>query len=196
MNNFIFFYSHKPNSYKINKERCIFSQWYQKSFIGYVDGIYKIHDISDNIKYLIDNKNYNCREQYMMSMKCLLFINKHKNNINIFNDILNCKKQGDIKKLGRQIKGFDNNIWDKWKYKIVVNGNYYQFCYNISDNKMYHILLSTNNKILVEASKYDNIWGIGFSEKDALNNINNWGNNLLGKALMEVRKYLRQTVNN
>ena len=54
------------------------------------------------------------------------------------------------------------------------------------------ILFSTNNKILVEASPYDTIWGIG-QNADAINSKDphNWkGENLLGFALMEVRDLL------
>ena len=59
-------------------------------------------------------------------------------------------------------------------------------------------LLATNNKILVEASLYDKIWGIGYSEKDVLNlSKDDWNKvlqerNLLGKALMEVRNNFKK----
>ena len=48
-----------------------------------------------------------------------------------------------------------------------------------------------NHKHFVEASPFDRIWGIGCSEKSALDNQSNWrGLNLLGRALDEVRKNL------
>jgi len=54
------------------------------------------------------------------------------------------------------------------------------------------ILLSTGNKTIVEASPFDTIWGIGLHWKDdKVLDEKNWnGQNLLGKALMEVRKRL------
>jgi len=57
---------------------------------------------------------------------------------------------------------------------------------------MKHILLETQNKIIVEASPYDKIWGVALSENDkTINNPNNWkGENLLGFSLMEVRDML------
>ena len=61
----------------------------------------------------------------------------------------------------------------------------------MSELKAY--LLSTGNKIIVEASPYDKIWGIGLG-KDDTDSINpeKWnGLNLLGFALMEVRDELR-----
>ena len=55
-------------------------------------------------------------------------------------------------------------------------------------------ILSTGSKILVEASPYDKIWGIGMSASDEnVTNPSLWqGQNLLGIALMEVRETLRQ----
>ena len=54
-------------------------------------------------------------------------------------------------------------------------------------------LLSTDDAILVEASPYDTIWGIGMDRETALNSkVEDWkGENLLGCALMEVRDWLK-----
>ncbi|HPV25483.1 MAG TPA: NADAR family protein, partial [Casimicrobium sp.] len=53
-------------------------------------------------------------------------------------------------------------------------------------------LLSTNHRVLVEASPVDRIWGIGLSATDSgADNPNLWnGLNLLGFALMSVRARL------
>ena len=57
-------------------------------------------------------------------------------------------------------------------------------------------LLNTNNKILCEASPFDNIWGCGFDSKDdKILDMNNWtGMNLLGQCLMTVRSVIREAV--
>lgn len=52
-------------------------------------------------------------------------------------------------------------------------------------------LLSTGNREIVEASPVDNIWGIGFSSDNAMENVDKWGQNLLGKTLMKVRTILK-----
>lgn len=61
-----------------------------------------------------------------------------------------------------------------------------------------NILISTKDSILVEASPYDKIWGIGMSANNE--NIENsllWrGLNLLGFALMEVRDELIRVCQN
>ena len=68
---------------------------------------------------------------------------------------------------------------------IVVTGNLYKF---MDNEGLKLFLLSTRDKILVEASPYDTIWGIGMKEEPDCHNIRLWkGENLLGFALMEVR---------
>ena len=54
-------------------------------------------------------------------------------------------------------------------------------------------IVDTGDKILVEASPYDRIWGIGLSatHPDAKNPAKWKGENLLGKVLMDVRNELR-----
>jgi ribA/ribD-fused uncharacterized protein len=56
------------------------------------------------------------------------------------------------------------------------------------------MLLSTGEKYLVEAAGNDRIWGIGFNSKDAIANINSWGQNLLGKTLIEIRTELKNKI--
>ena len=55
-------------------------------------------------------------------------------------------------------------------------------------------LLDTGNLVLVEPSARDKVWGVGLAENDPLiENEKNWkGQNLLGKALMDIRAELRQ----
>lgn len=61
------------------------------------------------------------------------------------------------------------------------------------DPELKKILLATGDRIIVEASPYDCIWGVGLSEEDDDLYNGNWnGQNLLGKALMEVREKLNK----
>jgi len=55
-------------------------------------------------------------------------------------------------------------------------------------------LLNTGDRVIVEASPYDRIWGIGMATTDAnAENPARWkGLNLLGFALMEVRERLKE----
>ena len=74
--------------------------------------------------------------------------------------ILKCSDPKQIKALGRKVRGFDQKVWDKFKYAIVLNGNWCKFSQN---RDLREFLLSTGDSVLVEASPYDNIWGIRLS---------------------------------
>lgn len=94
------------------------------------------------------------------------------------------------KAIGRRIENFNAEEWAKVSYEIMVAVNYAKYSQN---PRLKRTLLSTENKTIVEASPYDKIWGIGLHwEDDACLDEKNWdGQNLLGKALMEVREKLR-----
>jgi hypothetical protein len=89
------------------------------------------------------------------------------------------------------IKGFNEDVWVKYRYEIVRRGNMAKFGQNLT---LRDFLLSTKNRILVEASPVDPVWGIGLSqENEHCQNPLKWkGLNLLGFALMEVRDTLAQ----
>jgi ribA/ribD-fused uncharacterized protein len=136
--------------------------------------------------FTVNGHSYICAEQYMMGQKALLF-----NDQETFDRILFATHPQKIKALGRQVRNFDAAIWDNVKYSIVLNGNFYKFSQN---REMWEILKSTGDKIIVEASPLDTIWGIGMSEEDVnVSNPHCWkGENLLGFALMEVREQLTE----
>lgn len=92
------------------------------------------------------------------------------------------------KALGRKVNGFWDGDWNEVREKVVEEGNIAKFMQN---GMLKVILLETGSKHLVEASKTDSIWGIGFYEDTALTNESNWGLNLLGKGLDRVRERIR-----
>lgn len=94
-----------------------------------------------------------------------------------------------IKQLGRQVPNFDDSVWHEHRYKIVVRGNYLKFTQNLD---LKELLLKTGDRELVEASPRDKIWGVGFGKENAGARRADWGLNLLGKALMEVRGKIRE----
>ena len=104
--------------------------------------------------------------------------------------ILQMSDPKKMKILGRQIKNFNQELWDKHKFDIVKQGNLLKFTLV---KELKEDLLKTDNKIIVEAAFYDKIWGIGLNETDAIKTpVNQWpGENLLGKAIMEVRQEIK-----
>lgn len=143
-----------------------FSQWYPSKF-------------KDDI-----GREFTCCEQWMMYCKAERF-----DEPDIMEKILATNDPKEMKKLGREIKNFDKEIWDKLAYDIVVIGNIMKFAQN---PELWEILKKTEGKILVEAADYDSIWGIGLKAEDAINlSEQDWkGLNKLGKALMETRNFL------
>ena len=109
--------------------------------------------------------------------------------------ILKTPSPSQCKKLGRIVVNFKADVWLREGYVIMIAINIAKFSQNL---KLKAILLSTEDKILVEASPYDTIWGIGlYHEDDKVLDEKNWkGQNLLGKALMEVREKLKDKTDN
>ena len=130
-------------------------------------------------------RSYNCAEQYMMAHKALTFGDRET-----FAQIMAAEDPKTCKALGRRVKPFDSAVWDRAKSDVVVRGNLAKFGQN---PELRAFLEGTGDAVLVEASPWDRIWGIGIGKEDPrVKNPAEWqGQNLLGFALMEVRDSLR-----
>jgi len=133
-----------------------------------------------------NGQHYFTSEQYFMAKKALIF-----NDTNIYNKVLQTREPLTCKRLGKQVKNFTPTIWDQHKYQIMVQACTLKFSQNPD---ILNDLLNTQSKVLVEASPFDTIWGIGLKwDDDRVLNQQNWlGQNLLGKALMDVRNNLKK----
>jgi ribA/ribD-fused uncharacterized protein len=100
--NYVFFWK----TDKENLSTGCFSQWQESNFS-------------------VDGYNYTCAEQYMMGQKAQIF-----NDDETFEKILSTVHPKEIKELGRMVKCFNVKTWDKLKYSIVLNGNFYKFIQN------------------------------------------------------------------
>lgn len=161
---FLFFWGHHPKFPKVGKE-CL-SQWYPAPFV-------------------VGEETLPTAEHYMMVAKARLFGDEAA-----ASQMLATVDPAEVKKLGRMVVGFEAGKWAKAAYDVVVAGNLAKFKRH---STLREFLLSTGDKVLVEASPSDTIWGIGLSEQSELaEDPRYWrGENLLGFALMEVRELLR-----
>lgn len=146
------------------------SQWYE----------YAMRDESDS------SIVYPTAEHYMMYQKAKLFGDDKIAREVIAGTELHPRK---IKNLGRKVKGFDETTWVAERERIVEDGTWLKMTRPAHDGQvnLAELLLATGDRELVEASPYDQVWGVGFRAKDAEENRERWGMNLLGKALKAVR---------
>uniref|UniRef100_A0A6B2LN51 NADAR domain-containing protein n=1 Tax=Arcella intermedia TaxID=1963864 RepID=A0A6B2LN51_9EUKA len=135
--------------------------------------------------FTVDGVEYNCCEQYMMAGKARLFKDEDMEIL-----ILGEYSPHSQKALGQKVRNFDQATWDANCRKIVEKGNLAKFQQN---PELKEKLLATGDKILVEASPYDKIWGIGIEghHPDARNPKKWRGKNYLGQCLMAVRTTLK-----
>jgi len=119
----------------------------------------------------------------MFARKAILF-----NDMESYRKIMESNSPREQQKLGRLVKNFDQKIWDANKVGIVTLGNIFKFSQN---EELKQILLSTKGTILVEASPFDKIWGVGLGVEDPnITNMSKWkGENLLGYILTNVRDF-------
>ncbi len=105
--------------------------------------------------------------------------------------ILKTPEPRENKALGRNVKDFDVKRWSEVSYQIMIDVNLAKYDQNLI---LKDAILSTEDKTIVEASPHDRIWGIGlyWNNDDCLDEAKWRGTNLLGKALMEVRKTLKK----
>lgn len=136
---------------------------------------------------------FNCNEQYFMYRKALEF-----KDYEIMSEILvPGLRPRDYQILGRKVKNYNDEIWNKVRYQAMLDGLTLKFSQN---EKLKKYLLSTNNELLVEASPVDDVWGCGFAKNDKQGKpLKQWrtpslwrGQNLLGFALMELRDDLKK----
>ncbi|CAK7229204.1 hypothetical protein SCUCBS95973_007142 [Sporothrix curviconia] len=172
--------------FKANEPFGEFCQWYPATFT-----VSKA-DMSAIVGHPIDLTDpegwqpiyFHCAEQFMMYCKAGCFddteTQKH---------ILATDDAKEHKRLGKATRGFDAAVWDKIKSDVVVLGNVAKFGQN---KELRQQLLSTGERMLVEAASEDRVWGIGFTAQEARmhKDQSRWGENRLGKALMEARRQL------
>lgn len=161
---YLLFWGHQPERDGGVGKGCL-SQWWEARFE--VEGI-----------------SYPSAEHYMMAEKARLFDDEIA-----LERILRAGHPGEAKKIGRAVRRFDPEVWDRSCSEIVVRGNVAKFGQNPA---LRSFLSGTRSRVLVEASPRDRIWGIGMAASNPKSlDPRLWrGRNLLGFALMEARARL------
>ncbi len=165
---YVFFWGHQKTTNIISKS-C-FSQWYESPFES-------------------DGNQFQTAEHFMMYHKAMLF-----GDTSTASQVLAADNPGKAKSFGRMVQGFNESKWLEHRFEIVVKANLAKFS---SHPDLKAFLLNTADRVLVEASPVDKIWGVGLAmDNPVIENPNLWkGLNLLGFALMDVRDQLsRDTI--
>ncbi len=164
---YLFFWGHKPQRDGSVGAGCL-SQWWPAPFE--VDGL-----------------RYATAEHYMMWSKAMLFGDEAAARAT-----LAAKSPSEAKAWGRKVRGFDEAVWAARRFEIVVAAGIAKFGQHAD---LQTFLSGTRDRILVEASPTDRIWGIGLAATDPrAQDPARWrGLNLLGFALMAARQSLAAT---
>jgi ribA/ribD-fused uncharacterized protein len=158
------FWGHTPEREDVLDPSCL-SQWWPAPFVH-------------------DGDTYATAEHWMMVQKARLF-----QDAAVATNILADPSPKAAKAFGRTVRGYDGSRWEAARFDVVVAGNLLKFTQHLA---LRAFLLGTEDRVLVEASPVDAIWGVGLSAKDAdVRHPSRWrGQNLLGFALMHVRATL------
>jgi ribA/ribD-fused uncharacterized protein len=161
---YLFFWGHQPEPDGGVGPGCL-SQWWP-------------------VEFTVDSIRFASAEHYMMWRKARLF-----GDADTAGRILAAAGPHEAKALGREVRGFDGPTWTAARLDIVVAGNLAKF---EQHPDLWTYLRGTGERVLVEASPYDRIWGIGLAAADprAADPYRWRGLNLLGFALMRVRAAL------
>ena len=161
---YLHFWGHTPKKAGVVGAECL-SQWYPAPFE--VDGV-----------------RFATAEHYMMWGKARLFGDEEA-----AAKIVAAGHPKQAKDLGRTISKFDEDTWVAERLAIVTAGNVEKFRQNPD---LLAFLLGTRQRVLVEASPLDRVWGIGLAADDErARDPARWrGLNLLGEALMAARETL------
>ncbi|MGB1253881.1 MAG: NADAR family protein [Candidatus Promineifilaceae bacterium] len=161
---YLHFWGHTPRKANVIDKSC-FSQWFPSPFE-------------------VDNVTYPTAEHFMMAGKARLFGDDE-----MLANILAASHPKQAKGFGRKVRGYQQAVWEANRHKIVLQANIAKFSQN---QAMGDYLRTTEARVLVEASPYDAIWGIGLraSHANAANPAKWRGLNLLGFVLMDTRSHL------
>ena len=138
--------------------------------------------------FTLDKKVWTSSEKYFMYMKAITF-----NDNEIAEKIYELDDPRQIKALGRKVKNYSEEVWDKVREEIMYKAVKAKF---EQDGLCNYCILNYLSQEFIEGSPYDKIWGVGIAYNDEkIFNKDNWlGTNLLGKILTKVRDEITKSM--
>ena len=135
----------------------------------------------------LDGVHYSSMEQYIMYQKCVLFGDQATAKKVLLTDV-----PSEQQKLGKLCSGYINGVWAGARQAIAMRGLLAKFSQNADLKEQ---LLNTSEAYLVECAHSDKIWacGIRLTESERFDATKWTGQNILGFALMEVRRMLQNS---
>lgn len=150
------------------------------------DGVIGKHVLSQwfERRFEVDGVDYESAEHFMMAEKARLFGDEAARE-----EIMASATPAEAKALGRTVRGFVDTTWSAHRLDVVVRASLGKFG---GHDDLGRYLVGTGQRVLVEASPHDRIWGIGIGRDHPSAQIpSQWrGMNLLGFALMQARARL------
>ncbi|GAB2815481.1 NADAR family protein [Streptomyces daliensis] len=161
---YLYFWGHRPRRDGSAGKGCL-SQWWPAPFTA--DGV-----------------EYATAEHWMMAGKARLF-----GDADAERRAIAAPHPRQAKSAGRTVRGFDEGVWERERFGIVVEGSVRKFGQH---EELREFLLGTHGRVLVEASPLDRVWGVGLpADDERVRDPAQWrGENLLGFALMAARTRL------
>ena len=135
-----------------------------------------------------DSFQFGCGEQLFAALKADAFGDSEK-----FAEIKVAGRQpSDYKRMGRDVRGFDERVWTRRRESIMQSVVAAKFEQN---PELGRLLDDTGRATIIEASPIDKVWGAGLSARHIRDDASELpGQNLLGKALMDVRRERRDAI--
>ena len=134
---------------------------------------------------MVNGECLSSMEKFLMSSKAKFFGDQE-----LVHKISHEDNPAAIKKWGGQVKNYNPLIWQNEIEHVLHEALLAKFNQNID---LSSFLIATGDTSLAEANQYDSVYGIDLSlkHKDLLDKQKWLGKNLLGNALMKVRKNLQ-----
>ena len=150
----------------------------QVSFLGYLGPLSNFY----KCKFDYNNVTYTSSEQFIQVTKASLF----PDNEGLVHRMMNTHEPLELKKLGSSVRNYDDGIWKERAIELLLPGLKRKFQQNPHCGAF---LINTGNRLIVEASRSDTLFGIGqgLGSPTLLNRETHIGKNIQGNMLMSIR---------